>query len=122
MPAFKLDENLSATLKVSLVAEGHDVTTVGDQSLHGAADMRIAAACRAESRCLITADEDFAQILRYPPEAYAGIIVLRHPRPSLRGFEELVRQVMSAVKNEALRGRLWIVEPGRIRIHEGSGT
>jgi predicted nuclease of predicted toxin-antitoxin system len=84
MPAFKLDENLSATLKVPLVADGHDVTTVNDESLRGAADARVAAACRAESRCLITADEGFAQILRYPPDAYAGIIVLRHPRPTLR--------------------------------------
>jgi len=120
MPAFKLDENLSAALKLPLLADGHDVATVTEQSLRGASDGKIAAACKHESRCLITADEDFAQILSYPPEEYAGIVVLWHPRPTLQRLEQLVRQVVIALKNETLAGRLWIVEPGRIRIHEGS--
>lgn len=118
MLAFKLDENLSAAFKSPLLAAGHDVATVADQSLRGASDRRIAAICKQESRCLITADEDFAQILSYPPEQYAGIVVLRHPQPTLQRLEELVRQVVVALKNETLAGRLWIVEPGRIRIHE----
>ena len=69
MPAFKLDENLSAALKLPLLADGHDVATVTEQSLRGASDGKIAAACKHESRCLITADEDFAQILSYPPRS-----------------------------------------------------
>lgn len=120
MPAFKLDENLSAALKLPLLADGHDVATVAEQSLRGASDSKIAAACKQESRCLITADEDFAQILSYPPEEYAGIVVLWHPRPTLQRLEQLVRQVVIALKSETPVGRLWIVEPGRIRIHEGS--
>ena len=67
-----------------------------------------------------TADEDFAQILSYPPAEYAGIVVLWHPRPTLQRLEQLVRQVVIALKSETPVGRLWIVEPGRIRIHEGS--
>jgi predicted nuclease of predicted toxin-antitoxin system len=121
MPAFKLDENLSPALKSTLVAAGHDVATVADQSLGGASDSCIAAACKSESRCLITADEDFAQILAYPPEQYAGIVVLWHPRPTLQRLEELVRQVVVALEKETPTGRVWIVEPGRIRIHEHAG-
>ena len=66
---------------------------------------------------MITVDLDFAQILDYPPEDHAGLIVLRHPRPTLGGMRSLVRQVALAVEQESPVGRLWIVEPGRIRIH-----
>jgi hypothetical protein len=31
----------------------------------------------------------------------------------------LVRQPVGALEKESLDGRLWIVEPERIRIHEG---
>lgn len=119
MGLFKLDENLSPDLQAPLVAAGYDVATVGDQGLRGARDERIAEACRREARCLITADEDFAQVLRYRPSRYAGLIVLRHPRPNLKRLSDLVRQVVLALQSESPRGKLWIVEPGRIRIHEG---
>jgi len=67
-----------------------------------------------------TADEDFAQILRYPPAQYFGLIVLRHPRPSLKRMNTLLRQVVAALQTESPQGKLWIVEPRRIRIHEPS--
>lgn len=118
---FKLDESLSPSLKDLLVRTGHDVETVRQESLIGAADSRIAAVCRREGRCLVTADEDFAQILDYPPAEYAGLVVLRHPRPTLKGMAGLVRELASAVRTESPAGRLWIVEPGRIRIHNPEG-
>ena len=117
---FKLDESLSPSLKEPLLRAGHDIETVREESLIGAADSRLASICRKEGRCLITADEDFAQILDYPPENYPGLVVLWHPRPSLKGMAGLVKEVVEAVKKESPKGRLWIVEPGRIRIHEAA--
>lgn len=97
---------------------GHDVTTVRSESLCGAPDSKLAAVCREEHRCLVTADDDFAQILDYPPGDHAGLVVLRHPRPSLAGMTALVAVLCKAVEGESPVGRLWIVEPARIRIHE----
>ena len=118
MIAFKLDENVSPRCRAPLADAGCDVSTVGEQRLRGADDAAVADACRRERRCLITADQDFAQILDFPPPDYAGIVVLRHPRPTLPGMVALVRQVAAALSEESPVGRLWIVEPGRIRIHE----
>ncbi len=114
---FKLDENLDPRWGSLLVRSGHDVATVYEEKLQGATDAAVAEACRREKRCLVTADLDFAQILDFPPRRYAGIVVLRHPRPTLAGMQRLVRQLASAVSKESPAGRLWIVEPGRIRIH-----
>ena len=96
------------------------MATVGGQGLQGARDEQLAEACRRESICLITADEDFAQILRYPPAQYSGLIVLRHVRPNLKRMNTLLRQLVSALQTESPQGKLWIVDPGRIRIHEPS--
>ena len=121
MGRFKLDENLSAGLRDPLVQAGHEVSTVADEGLNGQKDPVVAEACQRGRFSFITADQDFAQILDYPPERYPGLIVLRHPRPTLRRVLELIRQIADAAGREPLTGRLWIVEPGRIRIHGSRG-
>jgi hypothetical protein len=50
-----------------------------------------------------------------------GIAVLRPPpRISSALLLTLVRTLVSALTKETLDGRLWIVEAGRVRIHEPS--
>jgi hypothetical protein len=67
---------------------------------------------------LLTLDLDFAQTTDYPPDAYSGIVVPRHPKPTLKGMFALVHQVAAMLRRESPCGRLSIVEPGRVRIHE----
>jgi len=118
MLRFKLDDNADPRWREPLAQVGYEVSTVAEESLQGAEDEVVAEVCQKEERCLITADLDFAQILDYPPEKYVGLIVLRHPHPTLAGMARLIRQIVAALPNESPVGRLWIVEPGRIRIHE----
>ena len=66
---------------------------------------------------MITADLDFAQLLDFPPENSSGFIVLRHPHPTLAEMQALIEQIVLTVVKESPSGQLWIVEPGRIRIH-----
>ena len=118
MLRFKLDENADPRWREPLAQAGYEVSTVAEESFRGAEDEVVAEVCQKEKRCLITADLDFAQILDYPPEKYVGLIILRHPHPTLAGMARLIRQIVAALSNESPVGRLWIVEPGRIRIHE----
>lgn len=118
--SFKLDENADPRWREPLVQAGYEVSTVAEETLQGAEDEVVAEVCQKEVRCLITADLDFAQIIDYPPEKYAGLIILRHPHPTLAGMARLIRQIVAALPNESPVGRLWIVEPGRIRIHGSS--
>ena len=115
---FKLDENADPRWRVPLEAAGSTVSTVAEEKLQGEADTTIAAVCRSLDMCLLTLDLDFTQTTTYPPAAYPGIIVLRHPKPTLSGMLSLVHQVAAMLQRESPRGRLWIVEPGRVRIHE----
>lgn len=76
--------------------------------------------CQQEERCLVTLDLDFASPLQYPPQNHHGIVVLRfHGRISTSAIDLLIRTMTKALEEERLIGKLWIVEPGRVRVHTG---
>ena len=120
---FKLDENLGSRSARLFPEAGHDVETVFAEGLSGRRDELIFEACIQEDRCLPTLDLDFADVVRFPPHKTAGNAVLRLPKgASLRLLEKFVKDLLSMLDAEPITGRLWIVEPGRIRVHENTGA
>lgn len=119
---FKLDENFGTRTQAIFRDAGFEVQTVRQQSLQGASDTRLYEVCQTEGRCLVTLDLDFSNVLRFPPEQTFGIVVIRMPRnPRLNTLEQLVRQFLHAIEQVSLERKLWIVETGRIRVHQTSG-
>ena len=115
----KLDENLGSLGTSLLEADGHDVMTVVDQQLAGAEDARVYEVCRDEGRMLVTLDHDFGHTLRFPAEATAGIVVIEcKGRLSPSTILSRVRELAAMLRTRPNEKELWIVEPGRIRIHE----
>jgi predicted nuclease of predicted toxin-antitoxin system len=115
----KLDENIGTLGKDLLEADGHDVTTVVSQQLGGATDVRLYESCRGEGRVLVTLDHDSGDVLRFPPEATAGIVVLRCPgRLSPKLVRARIAEFVALLRSRPIDRELWIIEPGRIRIHE----
>jgi predicted nuclease of predicted toxin-antitoxin system len=116
---FKLDENIGNAAAALLRDAGHDVSTVRDQRLSGARDERVFEVCASERRALVTLDHDFGQVLRFPPEHSAGIVILElAPRIRSRSVEERIRELILLLKERELGPELWIIEPGRARIHQ----
>jgi predicted nuclease of predicted toxin-antitoxin system len=116
---FKLDENFGTRTQGIFETSGHDVQTVRQEALQGASDIRLFEVCVREQRCLVTLDLDFADVTRFRAVRTAGIVVIRVPRnPSLPLLESLIRQFLKALDRMSLDGNLWIVEPGRIRVHQ----
>jgi len=113
---FKLDENLGRRGASVLRDLGHEVATVPEEGLASATDKKLIALCREEGRCLVTLDLDFANPLQFPPAEYPGIAVLRIGSPATaEQIEHLAGNLGRAVESTDMRGRLWIVEPNRIR-------
>jgi predicted nuclease of predicted toxin-antitoxin system len=113
---FKIDENLPDALVALLAEQGHEASTVRHQSLNGRPDVEVAAACRSERRALITLDLDFSDITAFPPEEYAGIIVLRVRSQSRPQILSVFKSVLPLLETERLDGHLWIVEEQRVRV------
>jgi hypothetical protein len=67
---------------------------------------------------LVTLDLDFANIQRYPPASYCGIMVLRLGTQAHGPVGSAPTNAIDLLQRDALNGRLWIVEVGRIRIRE----
>jgi predicted nuclease of predicted toxin-antitoxin system len=116
---FKLDENIGNLGQTLLRAEGYDVMTVSEQKLEGTPDFDLYTICLAEQRILVTLDLDFSEVLRFPPEPTAGIIVLRTPgRLSILAIVARMRELAIFLRQSPISHELWIVEPGRVRIHQ----
>lgn len=114
----KLDENLDVRLAVLLKEAGHDAHTVQEQGLRGTEDKALYEVCKVEDRILVSLDLDFSNVLSHPPEGTPGIVVLRGPNQLFPTMRILMETLVDALARESPAGRLWIVEPGRLRIHE----
>ena len=115
---FLIDADLPRSAKPLLVRYGHEATDVRDVGLGHVPDTDVARYAQRETPCLLTGDYDFANIRRYPPHQYQGIVALAiapsMTAPSILALlEEFLKQQQLV---RAVTGKLTIVEPGRIRI------
>ena len=109
----KLDENVHGDVVGALATRGHDVRTAREEGLAGRPDRDVAAAVKAEARCLVTFDLDFADPRNFPPPEFAGLIVLRLRFPTAQAQVERLVRFFS--EKPEIAGKLWIVEEARAR-------
>ena len=115
----KLDENFGTRTQQLFQNAGHEVHTVQEEGLRGTSDQDLYQVCCSEQRCLLTLDLDFADVTRFPPDKTGGVVVIRVPHnPSLSLLESLVSQFLNLAKQMPVEKKLWIVEVGRVRLHQ----
>lgn len=114
----KLDENLDIRLAALLQQAGHDVLTVRDQGLKGVEDQSLYELCIQEQRILVSLDKDFSNMLRFSPRETPGLVVLRGPNDLFPTMRILIQTLIRALAQDTPTGKLWIIEPERLRIHD----
>lgn len=75
--AFLTDENLHSDVVAYLRNEGHDVLDVRESGLGGSADVALIRKSVAESRVILTHDNDFGNLAIAAQEPIYGIVYLR---------------------------------------------
>ena len=115
---FLVDEDLPRSTCALLREHGHIAFDVRDIGYRGAPDSEIAAYAQRERLCIVTGDLGFSDIRNYPPNEYAGLVVLKLPRTATAST--ILQLLESFVCQEDLvdtvSGKLAIVETGRVRI------
>jgi predicted nuclease of predicted toxin-antitoxin system len=114
---FFLDANMPRSAIDVLRAYGHEVEFARDVEMQAAPDEQIAERARTTRAVLCTRDLDFADVRRYPPDQYAGLVILRLSDDATA--QEIVSVLERFLKEPAfldpLPGRLAIVERDRVR-------
>ena len=100
---------------------GHDVALARDEKLAGVQDEHILAIASQEGRVVISLDRDFSNILRHPPEATAGIVVIRLHTQTLPLIRQAATRLCELLARESIRGRLWVLDEARLRIWPRGG-
>ena len=115
---FFLDHCVPNRVAQGLEEERHEALRLRDHLATDAADSVVIAKAEELDAVLISLNGHFADIIRYPPKQFGGIISLQvrnHPE----NIGIVVAQLTSYLQGsdrEGLRGRLVIVEPHRIRV------
>jgi predicted nuclease of predicted toxin-antitoxin system len=112
---FLIDANMPRSIIALVTKFGHEVEFARDIDLGAAPDQEIAARAQASGAALLTRDLDFADVRRYPPALYSGIIVLRLPDGMIA--KDIVRVTERFLQDSTfvgnVAGRLAIVEQNR---------
>lgn len=112
----KLDENLPSSLVDLLSGHGHDVHTVADEALTGAADHDLLEAVSAEDRMILTLDRGFGDVRAYPPGSHPGIVVLRLPDTSPRRVRSAVERLVTTHDLDDVRGSIVVAHQETLRV------
>lgn len=117
MARFLIDEDLPRGVARSAPARGVDAVHVVDAGLRGAPDPGILAEAVSAGRSVVTADKEFANVIVYPPEKHAGVVLIRIP-DEMDPDQRIARIVDVLVVHAAddLAGVIVVVEPNRVRI------
>ena len=119
---FLIDASLPRRTAELVQRYGHEPTDVRDIGLGAADDPVIAEHARTGGLALLTADSDFGDIRLYPPDQYAGIVVVDPPKRAKVGV--ILGLVESLLRRpdilQRLPGRLAIIDPARIRLRPAS--
>lgn len=113
---FLIDANIPRSTKKIIEALGHDVVDVRDVLPPASPDSAVASLAVDEKRILITRDQDFANILLYPPEKYPGIIVIKVRALNPQEINRLIALFLTSNPPEVISHSLIILEPNRFRI------
>ena len=117
---FSLDNGLSPRLIPLIIEAGHDAIHHDALLPARSPDAIVADTAAAAERCLITRDFDSSDTREFMPRRFKGIVVLAVPRNGGPNYiAALLREFLPELPRLGdLRGKLLIVEPGRIRVRE----
>lgn len=116
---FFADHCVPRSVGEALAGEGHEVERLREHLPTDAPDREVMQAAQRLNAILLSLNSDFADLIRFPPSEFGGIVALQvRNRPEV--IPQIVRRLTQYLENHArrdhYRGQLILVEPHRIRV------
>ena len=118
---FLVDASLPRPTAELIRSQGYPAIDVRDVGLGAAIDEEVAQYARDHRLCLMTRDQDFGNVLNYPPSTMFGIVVINAPDAASRSLVlDMMQHFLGQTEIvEALERQLAVVELGRVRVRSG---
>jgi predicted nuclease of predicted toxin-antitoxin system len=117
MARFLIDESLPRLLSELLRESGHESRHALELGLKGKNDAQVFAAAQRLSSAVVSRDNDFSNLLRFPLGGHCGIVVVRYPSETrISRVATDTERALAALPEWEFAGSLIIVEPGRVRV------
>lgn len=101
---------------------GHVVETSKEAGLTTAEDSVVLQHAGDTKAVLLTNDQDFGNVLLYPPASHLGIIVLKISKATYPQVHAVLKQMLDEVPPEKFSGALFVVDRNKYRIRRSSST
>lgn len=116
-----MDQCVPRSVSNSLEDAGYAVELLRSHLPINAQDPDVIACAQRLDALLVTLNGDFADIINYPPVRFGGVIALQvknHPEALPPMIMRLLTYLREHSEREHYAGKLFLVEPHRIRIKE----
>lgn len=112
-----VDEDLPRIIDAVLEGLGWTIFDVRDIGLKGEPDENIISFAKRRKAVLFSGDWGFANILKFPPKDFYGIVILNFPNElSTKFIAEETARALIRIPFKDFRKHLIIIEPGKVRI------
>ena len=120
---FFADHCVPQSISETLIAEGHEVIRLPTQLPSDADDLTVLEEAQEIGAILLSLNGDFADLIRYPPENYGGIVALQvrnRPEAIPSIVDKLLEYLEQHPHQKHYSGKLFLVEAHRIRVRRGT--
>ncbi|WP_251980294.1 DUF5615 family PIN-like protein [Salinibacter ruber] len=120
---FFVDHCVPRSIGDTLESEGHEVIRLSARLRVDAEDSAVIEEAQKIGAILLSLNGDFADLLRYPPEEYGGIVALQvrnRPEAIPSIMDRLLEYLGQHPDRSHYVGKLLLVEAHRIRVRSGT--
>jgi predicted nuclease of predicted toxin-antitoxin system len=120
---FFVDHCVPRSIRDTLGAEGHEIIRLSARLRVDAEDSAVIEEAQKIGAVLLSLNGDFADLLRYPPEEYGGIVALQvrnRPEAIPSIMDRLLGYLQQHPDRSHYLGKLLLVEAHRIRVRRGT--
>ena len=117
MTSYLVDEALPRDLAAALRNAGISATDAREVGLRSRPDDEILAFACSKRAAVLTADVEFGNPLRFPPENHFGVVLARFPpEVTVATMVQGIVEGIQSLNDEDLTGSVVVLDPGRVRI------